>query len=52
MRPSLRAEWLRQDAERARALRAIAMRYGRPPFEILAPIDWDRLGTYLMGEAA
>ncbi|HWM31261.1 MAG TPA: DUF58 domain-containing protein [Methyloceanibacter sp.] len=52
MRPSLRAEWLHKDAEHARALRALAMRYGRPPFEILGPINWDRLGAYLMGEAA
>jgi uncharacterized protein (DUF58 family) len=52
MRPSLREEWMRRDAERTRALRSIAMRYGRPPFEILAPIDWDRLGAYLLGEAA
>lgn len=52
MRPSLRAEWIRKQAEHSRALRALAMRYGRPPFEIVGPVDWDRLGAYLMGEAA
>jgi uncharacterized protein (DUF58 family) len=52
MRPSLRAAWQRRDAERARALRSIAMRYGRPPFEIVGPVNWDRFGAYLMGEAA
>jgi uncharacterized protein (DUF58 family) len=52
MRPSLRAEWRRKDAEHARALRAVAMRYGRPPFQIIGPVDWDRFGAYLMGEAA
>lgn len=52
MRPSLRAEWQRKAAEHARALRVLAMRYGRPPFEIVGPINWDRLGAYLMGEAA
>jgi uncharacterized protein (DUF58 family) len=52
MRPKLHAEWLRRDSEQRRALRALAMRYGRPPFEILGPVDWDRLGAYLMGEAA
>lgn len=52
MRPKLRAEWLRKDTEQKTALRALAMRYGRPPFEILGPVDWDRLGAYLMGEAA
>lgn len=52
MRPSLRAEWIRKETEHARVLRALAMRYGRPPFEIVGPVDWDRLGVYLMGEAA
>ncbi len=52
MRPSLREAWTRQHAERMRALRTIALRFGRPPFEILAPVDWDRLGAYLMGDAA
>jgi uncharacterized protein (DUF58 family) len=52
MRPSLRDEWIRKENEHARALRALATRYGRPPFEILGPVDWDRLGAYLMGEAA
>ncbi len=52
MRPSLRADWIRKEAERVRALRAVAARYGRPPFEIVGPVDWDRLGAYLMGEAA
>jgi hypothetical protein len=52
MRPSLRAAWINKEAEHSRALRALAMRYGRPPFEILGPVDWDRLGAYLMGEAA
>lgn len=52
MRPRLRAEWMRKETERARALRAVATRYGRPPFEIVGPVNWDRLGAYLMGEAA
>lgn len=52
MRPSLRAAWISKEAEHTHALRALAMRYGRPPFEILGPVDWDRLGAYLMGEAA
>lgn len=52
MRPSLRAEWIEKEAARARALRGAAARYGRPPFEIVGPINWDRLGAYLMGEAA
>ncbi len=52
LRPSLRAEWIRKEAERSKALRAASERYGRPPFEIVGPIDWDRLGVYLMGEAA
>jgi uncharacterized protein (DUF58 family) len=52
MRPSLRAAWINEEAEHSRALRALAMRYGRPPFEILGPVEWDRLGAYLMGEAA
>lgn len=52
MRPSLRAAWQREEAERAKALRALAMRYGRPPFQILGAVDWDRFGAYLMGETA
>jgi hypothetical protein len=52
MRPSLRDKWRRDAAEQKRALNALATRYGRPAFEIVGPIDWDRLSTYLMGEAA
>jgi len=52
MRPSLRAELLRQDTERTQALKRTAMRYGIRPFEILTPIDWDQLGAHLMDEAA
>lgn len=52
MRPSLREKWRRLATEQAGALRALATRYGRPPFEIVGPVDWDRLGAYLMGEAA
>lgn len=52
MRPSLRAELIHEEAEAAKALRALAMRYGRPPFQVLGPVDWDRFGAYLMGEAA
>lgn len=52
MRPSLRSAWMREEAERARTLRALAMRYGRPPLHILGAIDWDRFGAYLMAEAA
>lgn len=52
MRPSLRAAWLREEAAHAKALRALAMRYGRPPFQVLGQLDWDRFGAYLMGEAA
>jgi uncharacterized protein (DUF58 family) len=52
MRPSLRERWRRLAADQAHALHALATRYGRPPFEIVGPVDWDRLGAYLMGEAA
>lgn len=52
MRPSLRATLMREEAEAAKTLRALAMRYGRPPFTVLGAIDWDRFGAYLMGEAA
>jgi uncharacterized protein (DUF58 family) len=52
MRPSLRARWMERQAEHDRALRAAAARYGRAPFEILGPIDWDRLAAYLLDEAA
>jgi uncharacterized protein (DUF58 family) len=52
MRPALREKWHRDAAEQMRALNALAARYGRGAFEILGPIDWDRLSAYLMGEAA
>jgi len=52
MRPSLRAALVREAAEAAKALRALAMRYGRPPFQVMGPVDWDKFGAYLMGEAA
>ena len=52
MRPSLRAKWRRDAEEQRRALNALATRYGRPAFEILGPIDWDRLSAYLMGGTA
>jgi len=52
MRPSLRTALMREEAEAAKALRALAMRYGRPPFQVMGRIDWDRFGAYLMGEAA
>jgi uncharacterized protein (DUF58 family) len=52
MRPSLRKKWRRDAEEQMRALNALAAGYGRPAFEILGPIDWDRLSSYLMGEAA
>lgn len=51
MRPALRAALIADDAERSTRLRSLAMRYGRPPFEIVGKIDWDRFGAYLMGEA-
>jgi uncharacterized protein (DUF58 family) len=52
MRPGLREKW-RSDAEaQMRALNALAMRYGRQAFEILGPVNWDRLSAYLMGETA
>lgn len=52
VRPSLREKWRRDAEEQKRALSALATRYGRPAFEILGPIDWDRLSAYLMGETA
>lgn len=52
MRPSLRAAMMREEAEAAKALRSLAMRYARPPFQVLGRVDWDKLGAYLMGEAA
>jgi uncharacterized protein (DUF58 family) len=52
MRPSLRAALQREEAEQAKSFRALAMCYGRPPFQVLGPVNWDRFGAYLMGEAA
>jgi hypothetical protein len=52
MRPSLRAALMREEVEAAKALRALAMHYGRPPFRVMGRIDWDKFGAYLMGEAA
>jgi uncharacterized protein (DUF58 family) len=52
MRPSLRAALMREEAEAEKALRALAMRYGRPPFQVMGRVDWDKFGAYLMGEAA
>jgi uncharacterized protein (DUF58 family) len=52
MRPSLRAALMGEEAKAAKALRAVAMRYGRPPFQVVGRIDWDKFGAYLMGEAA
>lgn len=52
MRPSLKERLVRADAEQGRDLRALAMRYGRPPFVILGPVDWEKFGAYLMGDAA
>ncbi|WP_244500545.1 DUF58 domain-containing protein [Methyloceanibacter methanicus] len=50
MRPALRAALIADNAARGARLRALAMRYGRPPFEVVGRIDWDRFGAYLMGE--
>lgn len=52
MRPSLRSALIRDEADRQKRLRALAMRFGRAPFETDGRIDWDRFGAYLMGEAA
>lgn len=52
MRPSLRRALIREEAENAKRLRALAMRFGHPPFEVAGRVDWDRFGAYLMGEAA
>lgn len=52
MRPSLRAALLREETDATRALGALAMQYGRPPFQVLGPVNWDKFGAYLMGEAA
>jgi uncharacterized protein (DUF58 family) len=52
MRPSLRAAWRRRSEARRAELNAIAMRYGREPFEVRDRIDWDRLGGYLTSGSA
>ena len=52
MRPALRAKWMRRQEEQARVLRDAATRYGRAPFEIVGPVDWERLQAYLLDEAA
>ncbi len=52
MRPSLRAALMHEEAVAAKALRALAVRYGRPPFQVMGRVDWDKFGAYLMGEAA
>lgn len=52
MRPSLRAAWRRRSEARRAELNAIAMRYGREPFEVRDHIDWDRLSGYLMSGSA
>lgn len=52
MRPSLRAAWQRRSEARRAELNAIAMRYGREPFDVRDRIDWDRLGGYLIGGRA
>jgi uncharacterized protein (DUF58 family) len=49
MRPTTRDAW-RKESERRRAeLFSLAARYGREPFEVKDRIDWDRLGSYLVG---
>lgn len=50
MRPALRAALVADAAVRSKRLRSVAMLYGRPPFESVGKIDWDRFGAYLMGE--
>lgn len=52
MRPSLREALLQQETAAAKALHAVATRYGRPPFYAVGPIDWARFGAYLLGDAA
>jgi len=52
MRPSLRTALLQEETAAAKALHALATRYGRPPFYVIGPVDWDGFGAYLMGEAA
>jgi uncharacterized protein (DUF58 family) len=51
MRPALRDAWHRRSRRRRAELDATAARFGRQPFEVRDRIDWDRLGTYLMGGA-
>ena len=48
MRPSLKASWLRRSEARRSALRALAARFGREPFEITDQIDWDAFAACLM----
>jgi uncharacterized protein (DUF58 family) len=52
MRPRLREAWQRRSGRRRAELKAIAARFGRQPFEIRDRIDWDKLGAYLVGDAA
>jgi uncharacterized protein (DUF58 family) len=52
MRPRLRDAWHWRSRRRRAELRAIAARFGRQPFEIQDTIDWDKFGTYLVGDAA
>jgi len=49
MRPSLWEAWQRRSGRRRAALKSIAARFGRAPFEIQDRIDWDRLGAHLVG---
>ncbi len=52
MCPRLREAWQRRSGRRRAELKAIAARFGRQPFEIRDRIDWDKLGAYLVGDAA
>ncbi len=49
MRPSLWEAWQRRSGRRRAALKSIAARFGRAPFEIRDRIDWDKLGAHLVG---
>jgi uncharacterized protein (DUF58 family) len=48
MRPRLRDAWQRRSGRRRTDLKSLAVRYGRPPFEVRDRIDWQRLSGYLM----
>lgn len=52
MRPRLRDAWQWRSGRRRAELNAIAVRFGRQPFEICDRIDWDKFAAYLVGGAA